>query len=135
MVERDYPHRLALARFGFERYLRHNRRTDNCANCMVGDTTQGLARNLSQLEGDAGRYDEALEVCRRLIDERGRDVSPYNLAEIWNQMAWLHWRGGDRERALQVVREGIERYGATVRGDDLRRTLAAFEREPVRTTR
>jgi PAS domain-containing protein len=134
-VDRDYPHRRALVRFGFERYVRHNRRTDNCVNCMVGDTTQALALNLSQLEGDAGRYDEALRVCRRLIDERGRDVSPYKLAEIWNQMAWLHWRGGDLEGALKVVREGIERYGATVRGDDLRRTLAAFEREQATTTR
>jgi hypothetical protein len=102
---------------------------------MVGDTTQALALKLSQLEGDAGRYDEALRVCRRLIDERGREVSPYKLAEIWNQMAWLHWRGGDVEGALKVVREGIERYGATVRGDDLRRTLAAFEREQATTTR
>jgi hypothetical protein len=134
-VERDYPHRLPLARFGFERYLAHNRRVDNCANCMVGDTTESLALNLSKLEGEAGRYDEALTVCRRLIDARAREVSPYKLAEVWNQMAWLHWRKGERERALDVVRDGIERYGATVRGDDLRSTLAAFERESPTTTR
>jgi hypothetical protein len=96
---------------------------------MVGDTSEALALNLSKLEGQAGRFDEALAVCRRLIDERGREVSPYNLAEIWNQMAWLYWRKGERERGLEVVREGIERYGATVRGDELRHTLAAFERD------
>jgi len=134
-VVRDYPHRLALARFGYERYFRHNRRTDNCANCMVGDTTQGLALSLSKLYVEAGRPGEALQVCQRLIDERRRDVSPYKLAETWSQMAWAHWRKGDREEALRVVREGLELYGATVRGDDLRNTLEAFEREQAATTR
>jgi tetratricopeptide (TPR) repeat protein len=128
-VVRDYPHRLALARFGYERYLRHDRRVDNCANCMVGDTTQALALNLGKLYAEVGRFDDVIAVCRRLIDERSRDVSPYKLAETWSQLAWAHWRKGDRERALQIVREGLERYGDTVRGDDLRKTLAAFERE------
>ena len=43
-----------LARFGYERYLRHRGRTDNCVNCMVGDTAQALALNLSKLH-DRGR--------------------------------------------------------------------------------
>jgi hypothetical protein len=60
---------------------------------MVGDTSEALALNLSKLEGQAGRFDEALAVCRRLIDERGREVSPYNLAEIWNQMACVLAQG------------------------------------------
>ena len=127
-VVRDYPHRLLLARFGFERYLHHDRRTDNCANCMAGDTTQALALNLSQLYTDAGLADEGLAVCRRLLDERGSDVSPYKQAEIWNQMALIHWRKGERERARQIVREALQQYGDTVRGDDLRGTLAAFGR-------
>lgn len=128
-VVRDYPHRLPLAQFGYERYLRHRRRTDNCANCMPGDTTQGLAQNLSRLLSAAGRHDEAVTVCRRLIEERGADVSPYKLAETWDRIAWAHWEKGERERALEVVREAIAKYGETVRGDDLRRTLAHFERE------
>jgi len=134
-VVRDYPHRLALTRFGYERYFRHDRRTDNCANCMVGDTTQALALSLSKLHIQAGQPDEALQVCRRLIDERSHDVSPYKLAEVWEQMAWVHWRQGERGRALEVIREAVERYGSTVRGDDLRRTLAAFEREAAVGTR
>jgi hypothetical protein len=127
-VVRDYPHRLALARFGFERYFGHARRTDNCANCMPGDTTQGLTLNLSRLSVEAGRFDDALAVCRRLLDERERDVSPYKLAEVWEQMAQVHWRAGERERAREVIREAIERYGGTVRGDDLRRAQVTFER-------
>jgi tetratricopeptide (TPR) repeat protein len=134
-VERDYPHRLPLARFGYERFFRHNRRTDNCVNCMVGDTTQSLALNLSKLSLEANRPDEALAVSRRLLDERSAEISPYKLAETWSQLAWAHWRKGDREEALRVVREGLERYGATVRGDDLRQTLDAFEREQASATR
>jgi tetratricopeptide (TPR) repeat protein len=134
-VVRDYPHRLGLARFGYERYFQHARRLDNCANCMVGDTTQALARNLSQLYAEAGRFDEAIAVSRRLLDERSRDVSPYLLAETWSQLAWAHWRKGERERARQVAREGLERYGDTVRGDDLRQALAAFEREEAAAPR
>jgi tetratricopeptide (TPR) repeat protein len=134
-VVRDYPHRLSLARFGYERYFRHERRIDNCANCMVGDTTQALARNLSTLYTEAGRFDEAIAVSRRLLDERSRDVSPYLLAETWSQLAWAHWRKGERERARQIVREGLERYGDTVRGDDLRQALAAFEREEAAAPR
>ena len=128
-VVRDYPHRLPLAQFGYERYLQHHRRTDNCANCMPGDTTQGLAQNLSRLLSEAGRHGEAVTVCRRLIEERGAEVSPYKLAETWDRIAWAHWEKGERERALEVVREALARYGETVRGDDLRRTLAHFERE------
>jgi tetratricopeptide (TPR) repeat protein len=128
-VERDYPHRLPLAQFGYDRYFRHRRRTDNCANCMPGDTTQGLAQNLSQLLLQAGRHDEAVAVCRRLIDERGAEVSPYKLAETWERIAQAHWQKGERDRALEVIREAIDKYGGTVRGDDLRRTLGYFERE------
>ncbi len=128
-VVRDYPHRLPLAQFGYERYFWHRRRTDNCANCMPGDTTQGLAQNLSRLLSEAGRHDEAVTVCRRLIEERGAEVSPYKLAETWDRIAWAHWEKGERTRALEVVREALAKYGETVRGDDLRRTLAHFERE------
>ena len=128
-VVRDYPHRLELARFGYERYFSHRRRVDNCANCMVGDTTQGLAQNLSQLYLDAGRPDEAIEVCRRLVDERAADVSPYKLAETWDRIAWAYWQKGERQRAVEITREALARYGNTVRADELRRTLARFELE------
>jgi hypothetical protein len=128
-VARDYPHRLGLARFGYERYFQHRSRTDNCANCMVGDTTQGLAMNLSGLYLSAGRHDDAIMTCRRLIDERRAEVSPYKLAETSNQMAWAHWHKGERDRAVETVRDALARYGDTVRADELRRTLATFERE------
>jgi len=131
-VVRDYPHRPQLAQFGYERYFQHRQRTDNCANCMVGDTTQGLAKNLTELYAAAGRYDEAIEVGRRLIEGRSADVSPYKLAETWDQMAWVHWQKGERERAVQIIRDALARYGDTVRGDQLRRTLARFEREGAR---
>jgi tetratricopeptide (TPR) repeat protein len=96
---------------------------------MPGDTTQGLAQNLSRLLSEAGRHDEAAAVCRRLIEERGAEVSPYKLAETWDRIAWAHWEKGERARALEVVREALAKYGGTVRGDDLRRTLGYFERE------
>jgi tetratricopeptide (TPR) repeat protein len=128
-VVRDYPHRLALARFGYEHYLAHRARTDNCANCMVGDTSQGLAQNLGRLYAEASRYDEAIAVGRRLIEERGADVSPYKLAETWDQIAQAYWAKGERERAVDTVRAALARYGDTLRGDDLRRTLARFEAE------
>jgi tetratricopeptide (TPR) repeat protein len=127
-VDRDYPHRLPLARFGYERYFAHRRRTDNCANCMPGDTTQGLAQTLSQLLIEAARYDEAIDICRRLLDARGADVSPYKLAETWDRVAWAYWNKGERERASEIAREALTKYGATVRGEVLRNTLARFER-------
>ncbi|HTO12599.1 MAG TPA: tetratricopeptide repeat protein [Candidatus Binatia bacterium] len=128
-VDADYPHRLGLARFGYERYFAHRRRVDNCANCMAGDTSAGLAEQLSRLYREAGRFDEAVAVCRRVIDERAADVSPYVLADVWNEMAWAYWRQGDRERAREVVREALARYGSTVRGEALQRTLVEFEKE------
>jgi hypothetical protein len=50
---------------------------------MVGDTSQALAVSLSRLYSSAGRHDEAIAACRRVIDERAADVSPYKLAETW----------------------------------------------------
>ena len=134
-VTREYPHRLELARFGYERYFRHRGRTDNCVNCMVGDTSQGLVQNLSQLYTASSRFDEAIEVCRRLIDERGAEVSPYKLAETWNQMAWAYWHKGEQAQAMDIVRDAIARYGGTVRGEDLKRTRARFEAERERATK
>jgi len=133
-VVRDYPHRLELARFGYERYFSHRGRTDNCADCMVGDTSQGLVQNLSQLLTAAGRFDEAIAVCRRLIDERGAEVSPYKLAETWNQMAWAYWHKGEHSRAMSIVKDALTRYGGTVRADELKRTLARFQAELERAS-
>jgi hypothetical protein len=56
-------------------------------------------------------------------------VSPYKLAETWNQMAWAYWHKGEHSRAMDIVRDAIARYGATVRGEDLKRTRARFEAE------
>src|SRR5712692_10813851 len=36
---------------------------------------------------------------------------------------------GEQQRAVDLVRDALARYGDTARGDDLRRTLAHFERE------
>ena len=68
---------------GYDRYFGHRGRTDNCANCMVGDTSQGLVQNLSQLYTASGRFDEAIAaldrgkwipnfgaICRGVVDAR-----------------------------------------------------------------
>jgi hypothetical protein len=133
-VVRDHPYRLELARFGYDRYFSHRGRTENCANCMVGDPSQGLVQNFSQRLTGAGRFDEAIAVCRRLIDERGAEVSPYKLAETWNQMAWVYWHKGERARAVSIVKEALTRYGGTVRTDELKRTLTRYEAELERAS-
>jgi Tetratricopeptide repeat len=124
------PERLVV---DLARLIHLTRPGDNCANCMVGDTTQGIVQNLSQLYLDAERHDEAIEICRRLIAERGADVSPYKLAETWERIAWAHWQKGEHQRASEVIADALVRYGGTVRGDDLRRTRAYFERESAVT--
>ena len=74
-------------------------------------------------------YKDVAQAMARLIEERGADVSPYKLAETWDQIAQAYWSKGERERAVDTVRAALARYGDTVRGDDLRRTLARFEAE------
>lgn len=128
----DYPQRIGLAEFGVNRYFDYQQRTDNCANCMPGDAVQALALNLSQLYASTNRYDEAIAVNQRLITERGKDVSPYKLAETWNQVAWSHWHAGERERAIQVAHEALGKYRDTVRGGDLARSLERFEKDSRR---
>ena len=73
-------------------------------------------------------------MCRRLIDERGAEVSPYKLAETWNQMAWAYWHRASAPRAVDIVKEALTRYGGTVRADELKRTLARFEAELERAS-
>jgi tetratricopeptide (TPR) repeat protein len=131
-VVSDYPQRIGLAEFGVNRYFGYRQRTDNCANCMPGDTVQSLTHNLSQLYSAANRYNEAIAINQRLIDERGKDVSPYKLAETWNQIAWAYWHAGKQERAIGVVREALGKYRDTVRGDDLARSLERFEKDSRR---
>jgi len=131
-VVSGYPQRIGLAEFGVKRYFDYRQRTDNCANCMPGDTVEELSLNLSQLYSATNRYKEAIAVNQRLIDERGHEVSPYKLAETYNQIAWAHWHMGERERAMQVVREALVKYRHTARGDDLTRSLERFEKESLR---
>ena len=59
----DYPHHLGLAQLGYERYFEHRQRTDDCANCMVGDRAQGLAKNL------ANELDNFVVECRQDVEQ------------------------------------------------------------------
>ena len=61
-------------------------------------------------------------------------MSPYKLAETWNQMAWAYWHKGERSRAVDIVQEALTRYGGTVRADELKRTLARFEAQLERAS-
>jgi len=43
-------------------------------------------------------------------------VSSYKLAETWDRIAWAYWGKGERDRAQEIVREALAKYGSTVRG-------------------
>ena len=129
-VVRDYPYRLELARFGYDRYFGHRGRTDNCANCMVGDTAAGSGpepepapdRGRPLRRGDRGvpPADRRARGGGEPVQARG-DLEPDGLGVLAQGRALA---------GREVVREAIARYGGTVRGDDLRRTLATFEKTP-----
>jgi hypothetical protein len=113
-VVRDYPHRLELARFGYDRYFGHRARTDNCANCMVGDTSQSpraesepaLRRRRPARRGDRSLppADRRARRRREPLQAR-RDLESAGLGALGQGRA----RAGDgdrpgRDRALRLHR-------------------------------
>ena len=98
-VAADYPQRLGLAEFGYTRYFGYRARTDNCANCMIGDTTQSLAVSLSRLYSSAGRHDEAIAAARR-----GRELDPLSLL-MQMGVAWTLYFARRYQESLDALRE------------------------------
>ena len=127
-VVTDYPHRLSLNEYAFERFLHYRSRTDNCANCMTGDVTHGLALNLGQLYLAANRPADGIAVNERLLATRA-DISPYKLADTHTLIANGYWARGEREHAIELLRAAVSKYGDTVNGDTLRATLTNYERD------
>jgi len=122
----SYPHHIALLEFGLSRYFDYDQRTDNCANCMTGDTINDVASSLAWKYVSAGRPGDAVAVLERVIGRRKVEISDYKLAETHNTLAQAYWAAGNHERALAVLEGAIEAYGATMNGDSLRRMRAHY---------
>jgi hypothetical protein len=76
----DSHDRLPLLKFGVDHFFSYKQRTDICANCMVGDTTGEMVRDLAETYIADGNPEAAVQIIERLVREREADISAYNLA-------------------------------------------------------
>jgi len=131
-VERDYPQRLGHGALRLRALLHGIAGVPTTAPTVWSATPpKRFTENLSQLMMEAGRYDEAIEVGRRLDRGAGAEVSPYKLAETWDRMG-LGPTGEGRTRASLCDRPGGRSRGtAPARAATSESTLAQFERERV----
>lgn len=126
VVAEDPATTLALREFWLKKFFHYEQRVDNCANCMVGDTASTMARDYAA----AGRYTNpsaGIETIQRLVRERERDISPYNLALTLQEMARNQWQMCDKPGALASLKEGLRRFPSGWQADEIRRTLTEFE--------
>ncbi len=125
----DPGDRLPLLEFGVDHFLLYNQRTDTCANCRVGDTAGTMVRDLADAYVSRGEPEAAIRIIQRLVDERGPDVSDYNLALTFETMSRAYWNMKDVNRAKAAIHEGLRRFPKGWQADQLRRTLDRYEKE------
>jgi hypothetical protein len=125
----DVDDRLALLTFGVDHFFSYNQRTDNCANCQVGDAIGTIVRDLAEADIARGQPQAAIDLIQRLVVERGRDVSAYNLALTFEVMSRAYWDLTDVDGAKAAIEEGLRRFPIGWQADQLRRTLDRYEKE------
>jgi len=130
----DSDDRFSLLKFGVDHFFSYDQRTDNCANCMVGDTVGEMVRDLAGAYISRGEPEAAIQIIQRLVDERGSDISAYNLALTFETMSRAYWEMKDTDGAKAAIQEGLRRFPNGWQADQLRRTLDRYEKpsaEPV----
>ncbi|MGA7304752.1 MAG: hypothetical protein WBW88_07755, partial [Rhodothermales bacterium] len=95
-----YPQRREMLEFGVKHFFDLNRRTDNCADCMVGDRSNSLVEALGEEQVRAGEYDRAIEIIERFRTERRNEVSDYAWAETATVVGEAYWKSGRQEKAV-----------------------------------
>jgi len=128
-TEGDPERRLALLRFGLDELRDYDQRTDNCANCMAGDTTADVVRDFAEASISVGDAAAAIAAIDSLMRRRADEVSPYNLALTLQTRARARWELGDRTAARADLEEGLRRFPNGWQADELRATLARYQDE------
>jgi len=124
----DSSDRFALVKFGVDHFFSYNQRTDNCANCKIGDTSGEMVRDLAEAYISRGEPDDAIQVIERLVRERDTDISAYNLALTFEVMSRACWNKKDAAAARKAIEEGLRRFPRGWQADQLRRTLATYDK-------
>jgi tetratricopeptide (TPR) repeat protein len=130
----DSDDRFSLLKFGVDHFFSYDQRTNNCANCMIGDTVGEMVRDLAGAYISRGEPEAAIQIIQRLVDERESDVSAYNLALTFETMSRAYWEMKDVDGAKAAIQEGLRRFPNGWQADQLRRTLDGYEKpsaEPV----
>ena len=123
----DTENRLALLTFGTDHFVSYNQRTDNCANCKVGDLTASLVSELAEAYMSHGQPEAAIQIIQRLVVERGPDVSDYKMALTFETLSKAYWDLKDVDAAKAAIQEGLRRFPVGWQADQLRRTLDRYE--------
>jgi tetratricopeptide (TPR) repeat protein len=118
-----------LLQFGVDRFFFYNQRTDNCANCKIGDLTGEMVCDLAEMYVSRGEPEAAVRIVERLVNERGQDVSAYNLALTFEAKSRAYWMMKDFESAKAAIQEGLRRFPEGWQADRLRKTLEQYEKE------
>jgi tetratricopeptide (TPR) repeat protein len=125
----DSEGQFRLLQFGVDRFFFYNQRTDNCANCKIGDLTGEMVCDLAEMYVSRGEPEAAVRIVERLVNERGQDVSAYNLALTFEAKSRAYWMMKDFESAKAAIQEGLRRFPEGWQADRLRKTLEQYEKE------
>jgi hypothetical protein len=124
----DSDDRFPLLKFAVDHFFSYNQRTDNCANCKIGDQTGQMVRDLADAYISRGEFEAAIQIIQRLVDERESDVSAYNLALTFETLSRAYWEMEDADAAKAAIKEGLRRFPDGWQADQLRRTLERYEK-------
>jgi hypothetical protein len=130
----DSHDRLPLLKFGVDHFFSYKQRTDICANCMIGDTTGEMVRDLADAYIASGNPEAAVQIIERLVREREADISAYNLALTFETLSRAHWEMNNVNDAKAAIQEGLRRFPSGWQADQLRRTLDRYEKAIAETS-
>jgi len=81
----------------------------------LGQERSGLQRNIARTFERQGDYDRALEHLAHAEQILASAAAPYpvEFAQIWSDIAWIHFRRGEPEKAETLLRRALETVEVT----------------------
>lgn len=125
-VLNDTNQKINILKFWSEKFFYYKQRTDNCANCMPGDTTGEAVRDLAELYIWSKDNDSAIGAVSRLLKERKNEMSDYNVALAFQTLAHAHWAKFEKQEAIQDLNDGLKYFPVGWQADELRKTLETY---------
>ncbi|MGV6825597.1 MAG: hypothetical protein ACWA5Q_01355 [bacterium] len=111
-----------------DNYFYHDRKLDNCANCMHADTVAQISLSQARIKYRADDLSESIYLIENMLDSRERDISPWLRLDMLTQLIRFYVMDDlslDRKRRIEAAWSEFYPLRNT---DTIARRFGAFEK-------